>query len=236
MSEVPQATDVPDEGEMILIDKPLTWTSFDVVKKLKWACKFKKIGHAGTLDPLATGLLILCTGKKTKQIDTYQAQEKEYEGTLVLGKTTPSVDLETEFDQEFPVDHISQDALAAAARQLTGVLQQFPPIYSAVRVDGERLYKKARRGESVEIKPREVTVKLFEVTTEDFPSIHFRIVCSKGTYIRSLVRDFGQILESGAYLSALRRTRIGDFSVSDSIPMDEFIQKKRAELNLPQQP
>ena len=203
---------------------------------MKWACKFKKIGHAGTLDPLATGLLILCTGKKTKQIDTYQAQEKEYEGTLVLGKTTPSVDLETEFDQEFPVDHISQDALAAAARQLTGVLQQFPPIYSAVRVDGERLYKKARRGESVEIKPREVTVKLFEVTTEDFPSIHFRIVCSKGTYIRSLVRDFGQILESGAYLSALRRTRIGDFSVSDSIPMDEFIQKKRTELNLPQQP
>ena len=232
MSEVPQAADVPDEGEMILIDKPLTWTSFDVVKKLKWACKFKKIGHAGTLDPLATGLLILCTGKKTKQIDTYQAQEKEYEGTLVLGKTTPSVDLETEFDQEFPVEHISQDALADAARQLTGVLQQFPPIYSAVRVDGERLYKKARRGESVEIKPREVTVKLFEVTTEDFPSIHFRIVCSKGTYIRSLVRDFGQILESGAYLSALRRTRIGDFSVSDSIPMDEFIQKKRTELNL----
>ena len=236
MSEVPQAADVPDEGEMILIDKPLTWTSFDVVKKLKWACKFKKIGHAGTLDPLATGLLILCTGKKTKQIDTYQAQEKEYEGTLVLGKTTPSVDLETEFDQELPVDHISQDALAAAARQLTGVLQQFPPIYSAVRVGGERLYKKARRGESVEIKPREVTVKSFEVTTDDFPNIHFRIVCSKGTYIRSLVRDFGQILESGAYLSALRRTRIGDFSVSDSIPMDEFIQKKRAELNLPQQP
>lgn len=236
MSEVPQAADVPDEGEMILIDKPLTWTSFDVVKKLKWACKFKKIGHAGTLDPLATGLLILCTGRKTKQIDTYQAQEKEYEGTLVLGKTTPSVDLETEFDQEFPVDHISQDALVAAARQLTGVLQQFPPIYSAVRVDGERLYKKARRGESVEIKPREVTVKSFEVTTDDFPNIHFRIVCSKGTYIRSLVRDFGQILESGAYLSALRRTRIGDFSVSDSIPMDQFIQKKRTELNLPQQP
>lgn len=233
MRENSESIDPPDLGELILIDKPLTWTSFDVVKKLKWACKFKKIGHAGTLDPLATGLLILCTGKMTKKIDSYQAQEKEYEGTLVLGKTTPSVDLETEFDQEFPVDHISQDALAAAARQLTGVLQQFPPIYSAVRVDGERLYKKARRGESFEIKPREVTVKSFEISTENFPEIYFRIVCSKGTYIRSLVRDFGQILESGAYLSSLRRTRIGDFSVSDSVPMDQFIQNKRAELNLP---
>ena len=235
MSEVPPEANVPDEGELILIDKPLTWTSFDVVKKLKWACKFKKIGHAGTLDPLATGLLILCTGKKTKQIDTYQAQEKEYEGTLVLGKTTPSVDLETEFDQEFPVDHISQEDMAAAARQLTGVLQQLPPMYSAVRVDGERLYKKARRGETIEIKPREVTVKRFDITTDDFPNIHFRIVCSKGTYIRSLVRDFGQILDSGAYLSVLRRTRIGDFSVSDSVPMDEFIHTKRTELNLPNQ-
>ena len=235
MSEVSPPENVPDEGELILIDKPLTWTSFDVVKKLKWACKFKKIGHAGTLDPLATGLLILCTGKKTKQIDTYQAQEKEYEGTLVLGKTTPSVDLETEFDREFPVDHISEDALTEAARQLTGVLQQLPPMYSAVRVDGERLYKKARRGETIEIKPREVTVKSFEITTDDFPNIHFRIVCSKGTYIRSLVRDFGQILGSGAYLSALRRTRIGDFSVSDSVPMEEFIHTKRVELNLPNQ-
>lgn len=233
MREVPQSADAPDEGEMILIDKPLTWTSFDVVKKLKWACKFKKIGHAGTLDPLATGLLILCTGKKTKQIDSYQAQEKEYEGTLVLGKTTPSVDLETEFDQEFPVYHITASALEAAARQLTGTLQQFPPIYSAVRVDGERLYKKARRGETVEIKPREVTVKVFEIQTHDFPTIHFRIVCTKGTYIRSMVRDFGQILESGAYLSSLRRTRIGDFSVADSVPMETFIQNKRAELNLP---
>ena len=235
MSEVPPAAQAPDEGELILIDKPLTWTSFDVVKKLKWACKFKKIGHAGTLDPLATGLLILCTGKKTKQIDTYQAQEKEYEGTLVLGKTTPSVDLETEFDQEFPVEHITQAALADAARQLTGALQQLPPMYSAVRVDGERLYKKARRGETIVIKPREVTVKRFEITTDDFPTIHFRIVCSKGTYIRSLVRDFGQILGSGAYLSVLRRTRIGDFSVSDSVPMEDFIHTKRAEMNLPTQ-
>ncbi len=231
--ELPQSAEVPDEGELILIDKPLTWTSFDVVKKLKWACKFKKIGHAGTLDPLATGLLILCTGKKTKQIDSYQAQEKEYEGTLVLGKTTPSVDLETEFDQEFPVDHITTSALEAAARQLTGTLQQFPPIYSAVRVDGERLYKKARRGESVEIKPREVTVKDFEIQTHDFPDHPFQDCLHQRDLHPQLVRDFGQILESGAYLSSLRRTRIGDFSVSDSVPMEIFIQNKRAELNLP---
>ena len=235
MSDVPNANEAPDEGELILIDKPLTWTSFDVVKKLKWACKFKKVGHAGTLDPLATGLLILCTGKKTKQIDTYQAQEKEYEGTLVLGKTTPSVDLETDFDQEHPTGHITTAAMQAASVQLTGELQQLPPIYSAVRLNGERLYKKARRGESVEIKPRQVNISVFEVNTEEFPVIHFRIVCSKGTYIRSLVRDFGQILESGAYLSSLRRTRIGNFFVSDSLPVDVFIQRKRAELNLSQE-
>ncbi len=193
MDHSPQNSENQDEGELILIDKPLTWTSFDVVKKLKWACKFRKIGHAGTLDPLATGLLILCTGKKTKQIDTYQAQEKEYEGTLVLGKTTPSVDLETEFDQEFPVRPHHATRIVGSGQALTGTLQQLPPIYSAVRMDGERLYKKARRGESVEIKPREVQLTVFEIKTEDFPEIHFRIVCSKGTYIRSLVRDFGKI-------------------------------------------
>lgn len=189
MAETKKNSDLPDPGEMILIDKPLTWTSFDVVKKLKWGCKFKKIGHAGTLDPLATGLLILCTGRMTKQIDTYQAQEKEYEGTLVLGKTTPSVDLETDFDQEFPTGHLTEADLADAARQLTGILQQLPPIYSAVRVDGERLYKKARRGETVEIRPREVTVSLFEIDPKNFPEVHFRIICTKGTYVRSLVRD-----------------------------------------------
>lgn len=232
MKENQSNAESQEEGELILIDKPLTWTSFDVVKKLKWACKFKKIGHAGTLDPLATGLLILCTGKKTKQIDTYQAQEKEYEGTLVLGKTTPSVDLETEFDAEYSTEHITGQLLRQAADQLTGTLQQLPPIYSAVRMDGERLYKKARRGETVEIKPREVTVTLFEVDAAHFPEIHFRIVCSKGTYIRSLVRDFGVLLQSGAYLSALRRTRIGDYHVDNSFQLEAFIQKKRAELNL----
>lgn len=231
MTHPSQTAFSPDEGELILIDKPLTWTSFDVVKKLKWACKFRKIGHAGTLDPLATGLLILCTGRKTKQIDTYQAQEKEYEGTLVLGKTTPSVDLETGFDREYPVNHISRDDLQYAAQQLTGTLQQLPPIYSAVRVDGERLYKKARRGETAVINPREITVSAFDIQTADFPLIRFRIVCSKGTYIRSLVRDFGQHLGSGAYLASLRRTRIGDFPVSDAFQLEDFIRDKRAELN-----
>ncbi|GAB3920271.1 tRNA pseudouridine(55) synthase TruB [Larkinella terrae] len=223
---------VMEEGQLILIDKPLTWTSFDVVKKLKFACKFKKIGHAGTLDPLATGLLILCTGKMTKQIDSYQAQEKEYTGTLVLGKTTPSVDLETEFDAEYDISAITPDAIQAAVAQLTGVIDQIPPIYSAVRVNGERLYEKARRGETADkveggIKSRTITVSTFEVHSERFPEIDFRIVCSKGTYIRSLVRDLGLLLQNGAYLKTLRRTRIGDFRIEDAETIDGFISKNR---------
>jgi tRNA pseudouridine55 synthase len=223
---------IPDEGEVILINKPLTWTSFDVANKLKRACKIKKIGHAGTLDPLATGLLILCTGKKTKSIDTYQAQEKEYTGTFVLGKTTPSVDLETEFDAEFPVAHITSEILENTRVQFLGPIEQVPPIYSAVRVDGERLYKKARRGETVEIKKRNVTISLFEIDSSHFPAIGFRIICSKGTYIRSIVRDFGQLAGSGAYLSALCRTRIGDFELKDASELTDFIYKKRIALQL----
>ncbi|MCF2497705.1 tRNA pseudouridine(55) synthase TruB [Dyadobacter chenhuakuii] len=223
---------IPDEGEVILIDKPLTWTSFDVANKLKRACKFKKIGHAGTLDPLATGLLILCTGKKTKQIDTYQAQEKEYTGTLVLGKTTPSIDLETEFDAEYPTDHITAEILESARLALTGSIAQTPPIYSALRVDGERLYKKARRGEEIEIKKRNVEISLFEIDATHFPSVDFRIICSKGTYIRSMVRDFGQLVGSGAYMSALCRTRIGAFELKDAWNLTDFIQQKRLELKL----
>jgi tRNA pseudouridine55 synthase len=224
---------VPDEGEVILINKPLKWTSFDVANKLKRACKFKKIGHAGTLDPLATGLLILCTGKKTKQIDTYQAQEKEYTGTFVLGKTTPSIDLETDFDGEYPTDHISAEVLEEARRKLTGVIEQTPPIYSAVKVDGERLYKKARRGETAEIKKRQVEISVFEIDAANFPSIDFRIVCTKGTYIRSMVRDFGELAGSGAYLSALCRTRIGAFELKNASELTEFIYQKRIELKLP---
>ena len=226
MSQSPVTT--LDPGQIILIDKPLSWTSFDVANKLKYACKFKKIGHAGTLDPLATGLLILCTGKMTKQIDQYQAQEKEYTGTLVLGKTTPSVDLETTFDAEFDTAYITAEQVQAAARQLTGEILQVPPIYSAIRVNGERLYEKARRGETAEgmeggIKSRQVTVSVFEVSTDRLPEVDFRIVCSKGTYIRSLVRDLGLLLDNGAYMSQLRRTRIGDFRVDDAHTIEAFI-------------
>ena len=224
---------MPDEGEVILIDKPLKWTSFDVANKLKRACKFSKIGHAGTLDPLATGLLILCTGKKTKQIDTYQAQEKEYTGTFVLGKTTPSVDLETEFDAEFKTEHITLDLLESTRLRFLGQIEQVPPIYSAVKVDGERLYKKARRGETAEIKKRRVEISLFEIDSTRFPAIDFKIICSKGTYIRSIVRDFGELAQSGAYLSVLCRTRIGEFELKDAWNLTDFIYQKRIELKLP---
>lgn len=222
-------SNTPEEGEVILLNKPLTWTSFDAVNKIKKACKIKKIGHAGTLDPLATGLLILCTGKKTKEIDTYQGAEKEYTGKLVLGKTTPSVDLETTFDAEYPIDHITPELLNAAVQQLIGTIEQYPPIYSALKMGGERLYKKARRGEAVEIKPRTVTVSVFEIDTLNFPEISFRIVCSKGTYIRSLVRDVGMLVQSGAYMSELCRTRIGDFWLKNADEIDPFIKRKKQE-------
>lgn len=234
-----QVQPLPDPALLILIDKPLEWTSFDVVNKLRRACKFKKIGHAGTLDPLATGLLILCSGKKTKEIDQYQAQEKEYTGTFVLGRTTPSVDLETEFDAEFDTSGITSEQVQAAVRELTGDIQQIPPIYSAVRVNGERLYEKARRGETLEIKSRIVTVSVFEVETsqvgqQPFPEVAFRIVCSKGTYIRSLVRDLGLLLNNGAYMSSLRRTRIGDFRIENADTVENFINRYRTENGLNQ--
>ncbi len=222
----------PDLGEVILIDKPLRWTSFDVTKKLKFAGKFKKIGHAGTLDPLATGLLILCTGKMTKQIDLYQAQEKEYSGTLVLGKTTPSVDLETNFDQEFPIEHISEEVLQEALHKFQGKILQIPPIYSAIQVNGKRLYELARKGvkdEDIEIKSREVEIMKFEIDSTNFPEINFVIICSKGTYIRSLVRDFGIACHSGAYMSALRRERIGEYSVENALTIQQFMENKGLE-------
>lgn len=220
----------PDPGEVLLIDKPLTWTSFDVVKKLKFAGKFKKIGHAGTLDPLATGLLILCTGKMTKQIDSYQAQQKEYSGTFVLGKTTPSIDLETEFDEEFPIEHINETVLQEALSKFQGKILQIPPIYSAIQVNGKRLYELARKGKTeadIEIKSREVEISTFEIDTTNFPKIKFSIVCSKGTYIRSLVRDFGLACQSGAYLSSLRREKIGDFDVKNALTIEEFIEQRK---------
>jgi tRNA pseudouridine55 synthase len=216
-------------GQVLLIDKPLNWTSFQAVNKLRWeirqAFNIKKIkvGHAGTLDPLATGLLVICTGKKTKEINTFQGQIKEYTGTFVLGSTTPSYDLETAIDQTFPTAHITPNLIQETTAQFIGEIQQLPPIFSALKKDGKRLYEFARAGESVEIKPRTVSVLKFEITAINELQIDFKIVCSKGTYIRSLAHDFGKALQSGAHLSALRRTKIGDFNVKDAISIESFI-------------
>ena len=222
-------------GQVLLIDKPLHWTSFQVVNKLRWeirqAFNLKKIkvGHAGTLDPLATGLLIICTGKMTKEIDTFQAQIKEYTGTIVLGSTTPSFDLETEIDETFPTNHITKDLIHAATKQFVGEIQQFPPVFSAIKKDGKRLYEFARAGEAVEISARTVTIETFEITKMDGLNIHFRVVCSKGTYIRSLANDFGKALQSGAHLSALRRTKIGNFDVAQAVSVETFIKNLSSE-------
>lgn len=212
------------EGSLLLVDKPLHWTSFDVVKKIKYALKLKKIGHAGTLDPLATGLLILCTGKMTKQIDTYQAQEKEYTGTFIIGKTTPSYDLETEVEDVTTVEHITLDEIKNAALSLTGDIQQIPPIFSAIKVDGKRAYESARQGKDLKLSARPVKVRIFEADFDGIDAVNFRIVCSKGTYVRSLARDFGAFLGTGAYLAELRRTRIGKFKVENASTIEEIIK------------
>ena len=218
------------EGKVLLIDKPLHWTSFQAVNKIRWHIKqcFKikkiKVGHAGTLDPLATGLLIICCCKETKNINTYQGQIKEYTGTFTIGATTPSYDLETEVDKTYPIDHISETLVKETTQQFIGTIQQKPPIFSAIKKDGKRLYELARKGETTEIKSREVTISEFEITNINFPKVDFRVVCSKGTYIRSLAYDFGLALNSGAHLSALRRTKIGNFSVDNSLTIDGFIE------------
>lgn len=209
------------EGRLLLINKPLRWTSFDVVNKLRYKLKIKKIGHAGTLDPLATGLLIICAGKMTKRIDEYQAQEKEYTGKFIIGQTTPSHDLETEVSEKMDISSIFEEQIRSAAKKFIGTIQQIPPIHSAIKVDGKRSYNLAREGKEVELKPREVTVSGFEITCIDKPVIGFRIVCSKGTYIRSLARDFGNELGVGAYLSELCRTRIGNYTLENAISIDE---------------
>lgn len=210
------------DGRVILINKELGWTSFDVVKKIRNLLRIKKVGHAGTLDPLATGLLIICAGKMTKQINQFMDQEKEYTGTMVLGKTTPSVDLETEFDSDKSIEHIEEKQVINLTKKFIGHLMQTPPIYSAIKIGGEPLYKKARKGEKVKIDPRPVESKDFEITEINFPEIRFRLVCSKGFYVRSLVRDFGESLGVGAYMSALERTRIGDYKIEDAQSIDEF--------------
>ncbi len=222
-------------GQVLLIDKPLNWTSFQVVNKLRWEIrkafdiKKIKVGHAGTLDPLATGLLVICTGKMTKQIDTFQGQIKEYTGTLVLGATTPSYDLETKIDKTFSTTHIDDTSIHEAAKEFIGEIEQLPPIFSALKKDGKRLYEYARAGKDVEIPSRKVSVSEFEITRIALPDVDFRIVCSKGTYIRSMAHDFGKALDSGAHLSTLRRTRIGDFKVSDAISIENFIQNLPSE-------
>jgi tRNA pseudouridine55 synthase len=217
------------EGEMLLINKPYTWTSFDVVGKIRNSFKplKLKVGHAGTLDPLATGLLIICTGKFTKKIDEFQAQEKEYTGTMILGAGTPSYDMETEVDETFDISHIDEQMIRATISQFIGDLDQYPPAHSAVKVDGERLYMKARRGENVELKTRKVSIRQFEITRIELPEIDFRVVCSKGTYIRSLVHDFGRSLQNVAYLSALRRTKSGDYEVNNAFEVMELVNHIR---------
>jgi tRNA pseudouridine55 synthase len=212
----------PAEGRVLLVNKPLDWTSFDVVNKLRYKLKIKKIGHAGTLDPLATGLLIICTGKLTKKIDEYQAQEKEYTGHFVIGQTTPSHDLETEVSLSVDISSLAEEQVYTAAKKLTGTLQQIPPLHSAIKIDGKRAYKLARKGADIELKPREVTVSEFEITSIEKSKICFRIVCSKGTYIRSLARDFGNELGVGAYLASLCRTRIGNFKLEEAKTLEEI--------------
>jgi len=205
------------KGEIILIDKPYGWSSFQAVKKVKWLLKAKKVGHAGTLDPLATGLLILCTEKKTKEIESIQAQEKEYTGTITVGATTPSYDMETEPNQFFPFDHINSELIQTIVPQFLGDITQIPPLFSAIKVDGKRAYTLARKGSDHELKSRVVNIREFEITRIKLPEIDFRVSCSKGTYIRSLAFDFGKALGSGAYLSALRRTKIGQYSVENAV-------------------
>lgn len=217
-----------EKGEVLLLDKPLEWTSFDVVNKVKSLVKHRmrlkktKIGHAGTLDPLASGLLIICTGPFTKKIEQYQAYEKEYTGTFYVGASTASGDLETRPDTSYPVSHIDEEAIHKAAASFLGEIEQEPPLFSAKKVDGKRAYELARKGSDVKLARARVVIHEFEITRMAMPEVDFRIVCSKGTYIRSIARDFGIALQSGAYLSALRRTRIGDFNVKQAFTPQEF--------------
>jgi tRNA pseudouridine55 synthase len=209
-----------DPGRVLLINKPYEWTSFDVVNKLRYVLKIKKIGHAGTLDPLATGLLIICTGKMTKRIDEFMGLEKEYTGKFVLGQTTPSHDLETVVSESTDISLLTQEQIHAAAKALTGNLQQLPPMHSAIKIGGKRAYQFARKGQDIELKHRTVDISVFEITALQLPTVSFRIVCSKGTYIRSIARDFGNALGVGAYLSELCRTRIGNYLLSDALTID----------------
>ncbi|MFV0140285.1 tRNA pseudouridine(55) synthase TruB [Empedobacter falsenii] len=230
------------DGHVFLIDKPLDWTSFDVVNKIRWnirkAYNLKKIkvGHAGTLDPKATGLLLVCTGKWTKRIDEFQAQEKTYTGTIKLGVTTPTYDLESEENEIFPTEHITEEIIHETTKQFIGEIEQFPPMHSAIKVDGKRLYELARDGQEIERKARKVNILDFKITKINLPFVDFEVNCSKGTYIRSLAYDFGKALNSGGYLTALRRTKIGEFDVinSENLALERsyFEEKDQTEKEL----
>jgi tRNA pseudouridine55 synthase len=216
-----QAINIFSDGQVLLINKPLEWTSFDVVRKLRAQMKIKKVGHAGTLDPLATGMLILCTGKFTKRINEYMSQEKEYTGSITLGSTTPTYDLESEPENFKPYDAITPEQLEAVTKQFTGEIMQVPPIHSAIKKDGKRVYELARRGEHVVLDPRKIMIKEFEITSIALPILHFRVVCSTGTYIRSLANDVGVALGCGAHLSSLCRTRIGAFTIDKAMTIEQ---------------
>jgi tRNA pseudouridine55 synthase len=217
------------DGQVLIFDKPLEWTSFQLVNKVRWLIRKNlnikkiKVGHAGTLDPLATGLMIICTGKFTKRLHEFVGQEKEYTGTIVLGGTTPSYDLETEVDQTFSTEHITDEDIYAFAKAYQGNIMQRPPVFSALKKEGKRLYEFARAGEEVDIPKREINISSFEITRIAMPEVDFKVRCSKGTYIRSLAFDFGEGLKSGAHLSALRRTKIGDYNVDNAQSLDGFI-------------
>lgn len=219
------------EGQVLLIDKPLHWTSFQVVNRMRSAIKRKfdlkkiKVGHAGTLDPLATGLLIICTGKFTKKIDEYQGLFKEYTGTFTVGATTPSYDLETEINEQFSIEHLTEELIKDTILQFIGEIDQVPPIFSAIQVDGKRAYDSARKGKDIQLDSRKVTIHEFEITQINLPEIEFRIKCSKGTYIRSIANDFGKAMITGSHLSALRRTKIGEFSVENAMSLEDFLQQ-----------
>lgn len=221
-----------EEGRVLLIDKPLCWTSFDAVRKIRNLIRIKKVGHAGTLDPLATGLLIVCTGKFTKRINEFMAQEKEYTGSFTLGATTPTYDLESEPGNLKPVDNIKEEEIVAATSKFTGEILQVPPAHSAIKQDGKRVYELARQGKEVKLEPRKVTIREFSITKVEMPLVYFSVVCSTGTYIRSLAHDFGRELGCGAYLSSLCRTRIGNFSVTDAITPAQFEEQLKAGHNM----
>jgi len=216
-----------EEGRVVLINKPLHWTSFDVIRKIRNTIKVKKVGHAGTLDPLATGLLIVCTGKFTKNINEYMAQEKEYTGTFTLGATTPTFDLESEPVNFKSIEGISAETIIETSKKFTGEIMQMPPIHSAIKQKGKPVYLLARKGVDVIMEPRKIAIRQFEITNIDFPQVFFKVVCTTGTYIRSLANDFGAALGCGAYLSSLCRTRIGNFTLEESVSMDDFLDNSK---------